>query len=344
MSVSIPDSLSAIDAHWLGQVLDAPVTSLTVLDSHAGTTGRALLGIDYAEPCQLPTRLFAKFPPADEMQRLFVTSSGMGRRESRFYEQLASDVPVRLPRAYYAASDAAGERYVMLLEDLGAAGCELVVREQSPAQIRAVLSAFARLHSRFWNSERFSSDLNWLEAPLQHDIATGLVAQSLEQYAEVMPPVFKAMGELYLEETDAVHAIWNQGDLTVVHGDVHSNNLFRDGTEPGFLDWALVARAPAMRDVGYYLAGTLAPEQLDMGEVLLAEYREQLLGEGVAAPGLNSLREQFAWHAAYVWVGAAVTLAMGDAWQPVSYVMKSLERLHPAMEHLGSVAALRAAL
>jgi len=45
-----------------------------------------------------------------------------------------------------------------------------------------------------------------------------------------------------------------------------------------------------------------------------------------------------------VWVGATVTLAMGDAWQPVSYVKASLERLHAAMESLGSVAALRSAL
>ena len=38
-----------------------------------------------------------------------------------------------------------------------------------------------------------------------------------------------------------------------------------------------------------------------------------------------------------------VTLAMGDAWQPVNYVKSSLQRLHSALEALGSVEAIRAA-
>ena len=59
---------------------------------------------------------------------------------------------------------------------------------------------------------------------------------------------------------------------------------------------------------------------------MLAYYRDQLLANGVPAPSTQELWQQYQWHAAYVWVGATVTLAMGDAWQPVSYVLASLER------------------
>ena len=38
------------------------------------------------------------------------------------------------------------------------------------------------------------------------------------------------------------------------------------------------------------------------------------------------------------------TLAMGEAWQPSSYVLSSLARLHPALEFLGSVEAIRQAV
>ena len=131
----------------------------------------------------------------------------------------------------------------------------------------------------------------------------------------------------------------------MIHGDVHDANLFYDGDRPGFLDWALVARGPAMRDVGYFLAGTLLEEdQREAGRPLLEFYREQLLSLGAPAPGIDELWQQYQWHAAYVWVGAAVTLAMGDAWQPVNYVMASLEKLHTAMDILGSVDAIRSAL
>ncbi|MEZ5502240.1 MAG: phosphotransferase [Halioglobus sp.] len=295
----------------------------------------------------LPPRLFAKLPPTDEMQRAFVTSSGMGRREARFYEQLAAELPVRVPRCYFAASDDTGEAYIMLLENLVDSGCTFnnATTRYSLDYVRQVLAAFARLHAAYWDSPRFTSDLAWLQPPLQHEIALLLIAQALETHAATMPPVFRAMGELYLHNADAVHRVWSRGVPTLIHGDVHDANLFYDADGPGFLDWAMVARGPALRDVGYFLAGNLSPQdQRDSGREMMAFYRGELLSLGVAAPPAEELWQQYQWHAAYVWVGAAVTLAMGDAWQPVNYVMASLERLHAAMDQLGSVAAIRTAL
>jgi thiamine kinase-like enzyme len=345
--LQIPKELNDLSSDWLAHVLDAPVTGFTVVDANAGTTGRATLELDYATAVDLPRRLFIKLPPTDEMQRAFVTSSGMGRREARFYESLSAEMPVRLPRCYFAASDDAGEAYIMLLEHLVDSGCPF--NNASPRYsldyIRQVLAAFARLHAAYWDSPRFASDLAWVQPPLQHEIAAQLIAVSLETHAAAMPPVFREMGELYIAHADAIHRVWSQGTPTLIHGDVHDANLFYDADQPGFLDWAMVARAPAMRDVGYFLAGTLTPEdQRESGADLLAYYRDQLIKLGTPAPSPQELWQQYQWHAAYVWVGAAVTLAMGDAWQPVNYVKASLVRLHAAMESLGSVAALRSAI
>ena len=55
----------------------------------------------------------------DEMQRAFVVSSGMGLRESTFYASLSAELPVRVPRCYFAASEDSGEQYIMLLENFG---------------------------------------------------------------------------------------------------------------------------------------------------------------------------------------------------------------------------------
>jgi aminoglycoside phosphotransferase (APT) family kinase protein len=180
---------------------------------------------------------------------------------------------------------------------------------------------------------------------VQHGIAKHLIALALEKHAANMPAVFKDMGDLYLAHTDAIHQLWLRGEPTLIHGDVHDGNLFYDNGEPGFLDWAMVARAPAMRDVGYFLAGTLTPlDQRDHGRQMLSYYREQLLALGAPAPDMQELWQQYQWHAAYVWLGAAVTLAMGDAWQPVNYLRASMGRLHSALELLGSVDAIHAAL
>ena len=236
--------------------------------------------------------------------------------------------------------------YIMLLEHLEDSGCTFqnASSHYSLDYIRAVLAGFARLHAAYWESPRFAQDLDWVEPPMQHEIAIDLVGSALQQFAAQMPPVFKAMGELYLGQTDAVHELWKNGPQTLIHGDVHDANLFLDGDEPGFLDWAVLARGPGMRDVGYFLAGTLQGADRGSIRALLDYYCGQLQQCGVQPPTAEETWRQCQWHAAYVWVGAAVTLAMGDAWQPVSYVMSSLEKLHGAMDDWGSVEAIRTAL
>lgn len=342
-----PKNVHDLSCEWLAYALDAPVSGFTVVDTHTGTTGRAVLELEYEKPLSLPSRLFMKLPPADDEQRAFVTSSGMGQRETRFYMTLATEVPVRVPRCYFAVSDDVGEDYIMLLEHLEDSGCTFrnTRTRYSENYVRQVLAAFARLHVAYWASPRFDSDLAWVQPPVQHEIALPLVEKALQAYAASMPSVFRDMGELYLNQTDDIHQLWNRGEPTLIHGDVHDGNLFFDAGGPGFLDWALVAKAPAMRDISYFLAGVLAPaDQQAWGPDMLNYYREQLLALGAPAPSARALRQQYQWHAAYVWVGSAVTLAMGDAWQPVNYMLASLERLHSAMELLGSVDAIRDAV
>lgn len=338
----IPDRAGAISSDWLSEALGLRVAECLVEDAHSGTTGRAVLGLKYWAGDTGPERLFVKLPPVDSAQQQFVVSSGMGRREAKFYRLIASTIPVRVPRCYYSDWSDDGERYIMLLEHLADSGCTFrnASTRYSLDYMRLVLKAFARLHAGYWQSARFKSDLRWLKPPLQHDIGRQLVARALAQHGGSMPDIFSATAEIYLSNTDAIHQLWNQGAHTLIHGDVHDGNLFFDVDAPGFLDWAVVARGPGMRDVGYFLAGTLTSEDQHHHLDLLAYYRQQLLAHGAPAPSLDELLLQYSWHAVYVWVGATVTLAMGDAWQPQRYVQRSLERVHSALEQVDSLGNL----
>ena len=347
MAPVIPSALGDISANWLSAVLEADVTRVAIADAHEGTTGRGVLSISADTDAGLPSSLFVKLPPGDEHQRAFVVSSGMGRREALFYRQLADEVPVRVPRCHYADTDNTGEHYIMLLEPLDESGCTFrnASTRYSPAYLEAMIEQFSLLHAAYWDTPRFGTDLAWLEPPRQHPIAVSLIEKALSLHGSKQPPVFSELAELYLSQTDAIHALWNRGVPTLVHGDAHDGNLFMDGDTPGFLDWALVARAPAMRDVGYFLAATLLPGDREQCLApLLESYREGLLAAGVTAPAAEDLREQFRWHAVYVWVGAAVTLAMGDAWQPSEYVQATLARLQDTLAAEHCAAALKAAL
>ncbi len=347
--MAIPQTISELTPEWLGEALGVMVRSVRVEGTDNGTTGRAQIAVNYAKDCGLPARLFVKLPPADPQQRAFVTSSGMGLREARFYRELSVDLPLRVPHCYFADWNQSGERYVMVLEQLQDSGCTFrnAATRYSPSYLREVLSAFASLHAGYWQSPRFDDDLSWVGPIRQHEIARQLLPRALSAHSTSMPPLFSQLCEMYLQHEDAVHRLWREGEVTLIHGDVHDGNLFYDERRaaPGFLDWALLAQGPALRDVGYFLAGTLAPDkQLEQSPALLQFYRDELYKAGVNAPDLAELQRQYAIQAVYPWLGAAVTLAMGDAWQDSNYVLRTLERIHFTLASLRSPEQLRDAL
>lgn len=353
----LPLTTAEFTIEWLSSVLcepvsAPPVTGFEIVDANAGTTGRAGLKLEYAGDTDLPRHLFIKLPPDDPRQRAFVTEVGMGRREARFYAQLSAEVPVRVPRSYFSGSDEAGEHYIMLLEDLSRSGCTFRNASQrySLDYIRQVLDAMARLHGSYWNSPRFKSDLAWVEPPGMHPMGPRLVKRALQQYRKQMPPVFGELGQLYVDRAVEIHELWTRGIPTLVHGDIHDGNLFYDpalgvGGAPGMLDWAIVGRTSCMRDVAYFLAGTPTPEDREAHQLeLLAYYTTALEQAGGTAPAADELWQQYQWHMAYVWIAAVTTLAMGSEWQPLNYVMRTMQRLNRAVVDCNCVGSLREAL
>ena len=353
----IPIAVADISAEWLSAVLSerhpgTAVRSFIVEDAHAGTTGRALLRLAYANNPGLPERLFVKLPPDDAQQRAFVAELGMGKKEARFYRDLAAELPLAVPHCYHASFNEAGDRYIILLENLEDRGCTFrnASTNYSLDYIRGVLDAFACLHGRFWDSPRFAADLDWIRPPDFHPMGPKLVEKALQQYAASMPQVFEETASFYLENVDAVHALWNQGVATLVHGDIHDGNLYYDPElagqgGPGFLDWGVMSRTSCMRDVAYFLAGTPTPEdRRQHQQQLLDDYFSALESQLAGPIDRAALHEQYQWHIVYVWVAAVTTLAMGSEWQPLNYVSRTMERLHLALADNQGLAALKSAL
>ena len=344
----IPHTLEAITVDWLAQVIEAPVQSIEIVDEHHGTTGRGLLKVTYAQDqADYPRQLFIKLPPQDPQQRQFVTSTGMGKREAMFYRTLAKEVNVRVPRCYFADTDEAGEHYIMLLEDLQQSGCSFrnASSAYSLAYIESVLEGFATLHAPYLQSRRFENDLSWLAPPMQHAMGAVLVKRAFEHYQDDMPAIFSEAAELFLSHTDRIYQLWNEGPVTLVHGDVHDGNLFMDQAQAGFLDWALICKTSGMRDLANFMVGSMRPEDREAHQrTLIERYRERMIELGAPVPSLEVLWQQYQWHAFYTWVAATTTVAMGSEWQPINYTMKTLERVHRALENIGTLASLRAAL
>jgi aminoglycoside phosphotransferase (APT) family kinase protein len=334
----LPLDIHDLTPAFFADALEASVDKIEILETSSGTTGRARVAL--IGDTHVPSTVFVKLAPFDEHQRAFVNQIGMGVAEARFYRELAFEVPVRVPRAYFAETD--DDRYVMVLEDLEASGCRFPGPNDDDiaARARDIVDQLAALHAQYWESPRFEpdGDLAWLAAKGTGDAGGGstFVKMAVENLGDRLPDAFHRLADLYLARATDVVQLWNSGPRTLVHGDPHLGNLFVQGDgRTGFLDWAMIGRSPGLRDVAYVLCNSIP------AEVRVAEERA-LVDSYCARVGLDASQgwEQYRLFAVYSWVSAASTAGMGSKWQPLHIGLGGTLRATAACEHLDCVGLL----
>jgi hypothetical protein len=350
--VDLPATPEQITADWLSETLGASrpsarAESVEVIGAHSGTTGRAVLRVVWAGGTGLPDRVFAKLPPTDATQRGMVEATDMGRREARFYAELSREVPVRVPAALWSGWGDHPSQYLMLLEDLAAAGCDFPLGSD-PAILdfaRALVEELARLHAHFADWPRAARAFPWVGGTMRNEWGRLLVQAGLDAFRDSSPPEFAAIGELYVTHMEAFNDWMDRGPHTLIHYDCHLGNLFRDRSRPGFLDWACVAHAPGMRDVAYFLSNSL-PIELRRKEErdLLQRYRLGLAEAGAQVPPFDETWRDYRRFALTSWVAATTTAAAGSRMQPIEIGLRAMERTNAAVRDLDSLALLREAL
>ena len=348
----LPGTPEQITADWLSGAVSAAhpgasAESVELVAAHSGTTGRALLRVAWGPGVALPERVFVKLPPSDATQRSMVDATDMGRREARFYAGLAQEVPVRVPGAIWSGWGDEPSQYLMLLEDLAASGCDFPL-SNDPAILdftRALMDELARLHGHFADWTRFARAHPWVDRTMRNEWGRMLVQAGLDAYRDASPPEFAEIGEIYVAHMEAWNDWQDEGRHTLIHGDCHLGNLFRDGTRPGFLDWACLAHAPGMRDVAYFLCNSL-PTSLRQKEErdLLMRYRDGLAAAGATLPPFEETWLDYRRFALVSWVAATTTAAAGSRMQPIDVGMRAMARTNAAVRDLESLSLLREAL
>ncbi len=343
----IPVEVEDVTAPWLSDVLHRSVTGVEIVDRHSGTTGRARLAL--RDERGETTAVFVKLAPFDERQRRFVDAVGLGTAEARFYRDVAARVPVRVPEVLHADFDADG-RYVMVIEDLVASSCRFPSPHDEPADVVAVvdslLDEFARLHGAYWEQPALDVELAWVAGGQRQAFEGGgyYIGKAVERFGDAMPPVFRQLGELYVEHTPAIARLYRQGPQTLVHGDPHFGNLFVDRGRTGFFDWAMVMRRTGMWDVAYVLANSVPTEIRRAHESRwLSRYRDGLARAGVDVDA-STLWEQYRLLVVYSWSSATSTAAMGSRWQSEAVGQRGMARATTAVDDLGSVELLESLL
>jgi len=352
--IAIPASPLDIGAAWLSAALadrhpGARVAEVEVLEHDEVTNSHVLLQVAYDEPAGAPSRLFGKLLPDDPLRRGVIAATDMGVREARFYALLAPTIAMRVP-VMHVAKIAPDGAFAVLVEDLGDTGCRVSDGTWgiAPDAAAAALRDLAELHARFEHPARRESEAPWVpRAGPGTTYAVERLAYALEHHRDRLSDEFVAVAELYNTDRAALHALWTDGPLTVIHGDAHIGNLFDDHGTTGFYDWGMINVGSPMREVSYFLNMAM---QIDDRRAHERDLLREYLGVRRAL-GASDITWDRAWHAhrlqsAYCVPASCqvVTFPDGISEERRVFADAFLARAEAAVNDLEAAAAVREAL
>jgi len=344
----LPLDFQQINASWLTRTLqtrypDVIVNSLEVIEFVPGHTTKVRLKLDLNQAgveVGLPDNVCVKANWSGNFR-----SSPVCVNEARFYNALATKMPVPSPICYFADwdDDDQGQQGFIILEDLIPLGGDfgashLPIGEDDMAKS---LEGMAMMHGGSWGHPELDRQ-DWLQAAMAPETTT-------DDYWMMMPDIFAEHNSL--PERLAIFPSWMSADINrlysalkqlcahetaytgprcLVHGDAHLGNTYRrpDGSRLWF-DWQIVRKGLPWRDLTYFLMGSMeVEERRKVGKDLVRHYLQHLAANGGPDFGIEQ-----AWEEVSRWVIWGLV-----AWQsninPQQDTMSSLERFCAAAKDL----------
>lgn len=274
-------NLEGLTADWFAEVLGRPVGSIQVDRVGTGQIGTCFrVRLD-------DQQLVVKLPPEDPAERDMM--AGAYRGEVRFYQRIADTVAVRAPYCHHADIASDSGDFVLVLEDLAPSEPGDQIAGCTVEQARHAAVNLAGLHGPRW-CDRTLLDVDTLSINGPDDIAL-----LLEMYGPTTELFLDGLGDLVSPEDAAtlracvpVIGPWllaRQERFGLVHGDYRLDNLLfppDGGPEVAAVDWQTLSLALPARDLAYFVATSLAPEERRAHERdLVASYHRALVGYDV---------------------------------------------------------------
>ncbi|WP_051471027.1 phosphotransferase [Patulibacter minatonensis] len=289
--------LDAIDPGWLTATLRAAGTlregSVTAVTHEPCGTGQLAdsyrFHLSYDAAGAGPETLVGKFASVEETSRKFGQESGYYRTEIRFYQELASTLPVVVPTPVHAALAANEIDFVLLMEDMAPARIVDQIEGCSADEAAVVVEQAAALHAGSWRDDRLAAT-DWLGgtvASFAHvtDGFGALVASYPETYGDLIPEADVQEASRLVDHADAWKAVLAE-PRCLWHSDLRGDNLLFDangGEVPvAVLDWQGVGYGQGTIDLAYFLGTSLTTETRQAHERdLVRHYHEALVAGGV---------------------------------------------------------------
>lgn len=287
----------------------AKVTDVAIVKSHeygdgdVSTSARATATLTYSSdsPAGLPRDVILKMlfdPRKPGTDAWYCNLDGLFANEVNFYNRIRPELDIEAPRSLGGYFDPSTRRYLLIMEDVTRRGAVFPSNLEAIGveNVKRIIDSVARLHAHYWDSDRFSGDLAWVETHLKGGVEDHMQSVIPEQGIRSQLELHKFKRELLERLGTTERELFagmcankrHQSTLpqTLLHGDLHIGNTYRmpDG-RAGLHDWQLCVKGFALHDITYIINTALSVSERRANERLLLDYyRDRLMEYGVAAP------------------------------------------------------------
>jgi broad specificity phosphatase PhoE len=297
-AVAFPKTVDDLTSDWLQKTMSPYIDGATitgfapqVIGVGEGFMGQlARVALSYAEDSNTaPTSVVAKFAATRSDTREMARDQNLYRREIGFYRDIGQDVGIRVPVCYYRDFDEETQYFVMLLEDMAPGEPSDQVAGTSKETSRLVIERFARLHAKWWNSDKLDGYdwAKWIINEMSMDEALTRLRESIKEVEETgsfdaypemkrliyrLPPLFRMRPA-------------PPYPFSLTHGDLRSDNIIQPSQSGGefcVLDWQLAGKGDPVNDIARWLAQSITIEdRKETEQELLRLYYDKLVEHGV---------------------------------------------------------------
>ena len=223
--------------------------------------------------------------------------AGGYRCEFAFYTDVADTVAVPLPHCFHCEIDRDGADFVLLLSDLAPAVQGDQIAGCNAVEARLAVEALAGLHGPRWCDPRWLAFTGAMMPKLDADAAKGigeLAIMATDTTLGMLDERITAADRRTLCEAAALVSAWillEPQRFSILHGDYRIDNLLFDPerSKVTVVDWQTMSIGLPARDLAYFAATSLLPEQRAQTEhELVGAYREALQLHGVTGYDIDS--------------------------------------------------------
>lgn len=261
-----PTSPEGFTAAWVEQAVGVPPGSLAALSFTPVGTGQVC--DSYRFVCawrggEGPATFIAKCPSADPTSRAGAALYRLYATEIGWYRDCARDAGVPCPSSYFAAIDADGEHFALLLEDMAPLRQGDQIAGGSVTQVAAALDGAAALHAWRPPGDDWTA-FGWTErAPAAGAMLATILPACFpafrERFAGLLDADVMDLAARFIDRFDAY--LDGEGDKECLrHGDLRLDNILFDnsGNRAVLLDWQTASHGRAAVDVAYLIGTSFA--------------------------------------------------------------------------------------